>query len=260
MRVHHLNCGSMREIEGPVGERSAAVCHCLLVETEQGLVLVDTGIGLHDIADPPRTLGSDFVSWARPVLDPAETAIRQVEALGYDVGDVRDIVMTHLHLDHAGALADFPEATVHVSATELKTATTADRYPHQQWAHGPRWAAYDFDEGDIWNGFENVRPAEGLPSEILLVPLPGHTDGHLGVAVACESGWLLHAGDSYYYHGELASAPAPAPDMLEALQSSTETDRELRLANVRQLSSLAASGVRVFCAHDPWEFRDALRG
>ncbi|WP_223281445.1 MBL fold metallo-hydrolase [Streptomyces antnestii] len=47
---------------------------------------------------------------ARPVLDTGETAVRQVAALGYDIEDVRHIVLTHLDLDHAGGLRDFPPA------------------------------------------------------------------------------------------------------------------------------------------------------
>ena len=53
------------------------VCHCLLVETADGLALVDTGIGLDDIADPPR-LDRNWVRQTTPRLDPAETAVRQV--------------------------------------------------------------------------------------------------------------------------------------------------------------------------------------
>ena len=61
MRIHHLNTGTMCPIgrrlvngTGSIFQRARMVCHCLLVETDDGLALVDTGIGLDDIADPPR--------------------------------------------------------------------------------------------------------------------------------------------------------------------------------------------------------------
>ena len=60
MRVHHLNTGTMCPIgrrlvngTGSIFQRARMVCHCLLVETNDGLALVDTGIGLDDIANPP---------------------------------------------------------------------------------------------------------------------------------------------------------------------------------------------------------------
>ncbi len=66
MRIHHLNTGTMCPIgrrlvngTGSIFQRARMVCHCLLVETKDGLALVDTGIGLDDIANPPR-LGSQM--------------------------------------------------------------------------------------------------------------------------------------------------------------------------------------------------------
>ena len=61
MRVHHINTGTMCPIgqrfvngTGSMFRRARMVCHCLLIETNDGLALVDTGIGLDDIANPPR--------------------------------------------------------------------------------------------------------------------------------------------------------------------------------------------------------------
>lgn len=80
--VRHLNCGTFRPFGGGLIDghgsplRSARlVCHCLLVETVDGLVLVDTGIGLADIANPAERLGRDFLTLVRPILDPDETAV-----------------------------------------------------------------------------------------------------------------------------------------------------------------------------------------
>lgn len=169
MRIHHLNCGTMQPVGGRLinGNRlpfrtARMICHCLLIETDQGLVLVDTGVGLCDIASPGQSLGREFLFLTRPRLDPAETAVRQVTGLGYAVDDVRHIVLTHLDLDHAGGLPDFPKAKVHLHATEhqaaMRAATRAERlrYRAGQWAHGPDWVTYNTSSGDHWFGFEGT--------------------------------------------------------------------------------------------------------
>src|SRR6202020_2717052 len=97
-------------------------CHCLLIESEDGLVLVDSGLGVEDVNEP-RRLGFLFNAMVRPRLDVAETALRQVVDLGYRPSDVRHIVPTHLDLDPAGGLSDFPDAAVHVFAAELRAAS-----------------------------------------------------------------------------------------------------------------------------------------
>src|SRR3954447_26425896 len=108
MRVHHLNCATMCPPAGRLMDpalslfsRGKMVCHCLLIETAKGLVLVDTGLGLGDLSDPSRRLGRAFVSLVKPSLDPEETARRQIERMGFKAADVRHIVLTHLDLDHA---------------------------------------------------------------------------------------------------------------------------------------------------------------
>jgi hypothetical protein len=62
---------------GPPWTAARMVCHCLLVETANGLVLVDTGFGTADLAAPDRRLGKPFVAVVRPRFDPAETALRR---------------------------------------------------------------------------------------------------------------------------------------------------------------------------------------
>ena len=87
-----------------------------------GLILVDAGLGVEDVNEP-RRLGFLFNAMVRPRLDVAETALRQVADLGFRPSDVRHIVPTHLDLDHAGGICDFPDAAVHVFAAELRAAS-----------------------------------------------------------------------------------------------------------------------------------------
>ncbi|APR83005.1 Hypothetical protein A7982_08354 [Minicystis rosea] len=269
MRVHHLNCGTLcpaggsRFIlgEGGLFTRARMVCHCLLVETDGGLVLVDTGLGLRDIEDPKARLGRRFVRRNAPAFDPRETAVRQVEALGFRREDVRHIVPTHLDLDHIGGLSDFPEATVHVFRDEhdaaLSPAGPAVRtgYRPAQWAHGPRWTRYAVD-GDRWLGFDAVRILPGLSAEVLLVPLTGHSVGHCGVAVKAGDRWLLHAGDAYFSHHEVSPDRPKSPLGLALFQRLHSTDNAARLENQARLRALVrdhAADVSVFSAHCPRE-------
>ena len=113
VKVHHLNCGTLRPLA--VGD---LVCHVLLVESNAGLVLVDTGFGIRDCDDPGR-FGHIRRRLIRPVLEHEETAAHQVERLGFDRTDVRHIILTHFDADHIGGLADFPDAQVHATAAEV---------------------------------------------------------------------------------------------------------------------------------------------
>ncbi|HEY5206135.1 MAG TPA: MBL fold metallo-hydrolase, partial [Roseiarcus sp.] len=129
MRIHHLNCGSLcprggKLFGGSGGPLSPApmCCHCLLIEGDDGMILVDSGLGVEDVNEP-RRLGFLFNAMLRPRLDVAETALRQVADLGFRPSDVRHIVPTHLDLDHAGGIADFPDAAVHIFADELRAAS-----------------------------------------------------------------------------------------------------------------------------------------
>lgn len=270
MRVHHLNCATLcplggRSTGGSGGPLSAGrlVCHCLLVESPAGLVLIDTGLGAGDLANPGR-LGRGFLALTRPLLDEAEPAVRQIARLGLDPRDVRHVVLTHLDPDHAGALGDFADATVHVYDAEYRAATApslreAPRYRVAQWAHGPAWWPHHVG-GDRWFGFTCVRQLEGLPPEFAMIPLIGHTRGHAGVAVQTSSGWLLHAGDAYFSRHELRT-PGRGGELLRAVQYLDSFDNAERLRNRERLRRLVrehGDEVRVFCAHDPEEF-DELR-
>ncbi|MFF6778795.1 MBL fold metallo-hydrolase [Streptomyces sp. NPDC012637] len=264
MKIHHLNCGSVRTVDptydGPAP--APAVNHCLLVETDDdGLVLVETGLGLGDVRDPEASLGADWIAMAGPALDEEETAVRQVARLGLDPADVRHVLLTHLDVDHCGGLPDFPRARVHLLAAELAAARAdapGDRYRAAHWAHGPRWVTYDPEGGattEDWFGFTSVL-LDGLPPGFRLVPLGGHTAGHTGVAVRDGDRWLLHCGDAYYYHREMAAAKEPHP-LMDLVQTRSEVHRDLRLgtqARLRELVREHGDEVEVFSAHDPWEF------
>jgi glyoxylase-like metal-dependent hydrolase (beta-lactamase superfamily II) len=261
--IHHLNCGTMcprgaRLLAGEGGLLASArlVCHCLLVEGAEGLVLVDTGFGLADTRNP-RQLGAAFTAIVRPRADSAETATTQIRALGMQPEDVRHIITTHLDLDHAGGLPDFPDAEVHLLGSELDAALNPGwrertRYIAAHWAHGPRWMRHRAG-GEDWFGFSSVRILPGSDAEILLIPLPGHTVGHTGVAIKQADGWLLHCGDAYFHHGEVET-PAHCPAGLSAFQYVNQVDGPARRENRERLRELAArhpQELELICSHDP---------
>lgn len=265
MRIHHLNCVSACPLGGAlmdgrsIGLHARLTTHCLLIEAPGSLVLVDTGYGLRDIAAPRSRLSPFFLALLQPELREEMSAVRQIEALGFAARDVRHIVLSHLDFDHAGGLDDFPQATVHllerevVSATAQATRLDRMRYRPQQWSTRSAWLTYEAEASSTWRGFQAIA-MRGLPPEILLVPLLGHTLGHAGVAVAEGSRWLFYAADAYFFHGEMRQAAVCTPG-LSLYQRMMEKDRGLRLANQRRLRELALSSrdVRVFCAHDVFE-------
>jgi glyoxylase-like metal-dependent hydrolase (beta-lactamase superfamily II) len=263
MKVHHLNCGSMCPPLGKrmVNETGKMVCHCLLVETDAGLALVDTGISAAEAEDPKRWLGRFFAIFANPEPLPELAAVRQVERLGFKAADVKHIFVTHLDLDHAGGIPDFPAAKVHIYGVEhdaamaRATVNERNRYKPHQWKDAA-WVRHAPDgQGDEWFGFAAVKqPIPGM--DIAIVPLVGHTRGHCGIAVRDTDGWLLHCGDAYFFAQEVNPDKPYCTPGLRLFQRIVAIDNHARLENQRRLRDLVRDRhreVRVFSAHDPSE-------
>jgi glyoxylase-like metal-dependent hydrolase (beta-lactamase superfamily II) len=242
------------------------VCHVLLIESPDGLVLVDTGFGMADVMEPRVRLGRAFVGVTRPRLRPEDTAVKQLVRLGFDPTDVRHIVVTHLDLDHAGGLSDFPHARVHLYAREHEAAMARatfnerNRYRRRQWAHEPLWSLHDpaapGGAGERWHGFDGVRAINALGPDLLIVPTVGHTRGHSAIAVRSDHGWLLHAGDAYFHRGEMDTHKPHCPAGLALFERVMAVDNAARAQNVERLRTLVrdqADAVRVFSAHDQVE-------
>ncbi|GAB2509626.1 MBL fold metallo-hydrolase [Nocardia heshunensis] len=257
MKVHHLNCGTMRPPYGMM------VDHVLLIETENGLVLVDTGFGLLDIADPAARVGPQR-RVSRPALDPAETAVHQIRALGLDPGDVRHVIATHLDSDHMGGLADFPHATLHLTADEAQGAMHAptrrerSRFRPVQWAHDPKIVEYR-PEGERWRGFVAQELTDISPG-IVLIPTPGHTRGHTAVAVDAGHRWVLHCGDAFLHPGRV-DGKSQVPRVQALVENVLAHDRDLMRDNHARLAHLYQSSgpdLLIVCAHDPGMFEHAV--
>jgi len=178
----------------------------LLKDGERAIV-VDTGFGEAEAASRGRKL----------LRCPTEGLAR----LGVRAEDVHDVILTHLHYDHAGNTGKFPRATFHVQEREMAFAT--GRYmcaPLFRLAY----AAEDI-RAVVSRLFENrVRFWEGdaeFAPGVSLHRTGGHTDGMQVVRVHTRAGWLVLASDAFHYYANRDKrAPFPIAfhlgDMVDA--------------------------------------------
>jgi glyoxylase-like metal-dependent hydrolase (beta-lactamase superfamily II) len=196
MTIHLINCFTCNA-RWP-GKLKTGMA-CLLVETRQGLVLVDTGLGLKDYREPTWFIQLFRIITDMP-FDPNEAAFHRIRELGHRPEDVKHIVLTHMHFDHCGGLSDFPHAKVHVHQREYSDFTDGRILHWSELAYVPRHIMHNPDfilyhaVDSRWYDFDAIR----LPFEpdMYLIPLYGHTRGHCGVAIKTTKGWVFHAGDA----------------------------------------------------------------
>ncbi|MEW6241549.1 MAG: MBL fold metallo-hydrolase [Chloroflexota bacterium] len=196
MAIHLLNCFTCNA-RWPSHLKTGMAC--LLIETDQGLALLDTGLGLDDYAHPTWMTQLFRVIMIVP-FDVNEAAVNRLKQLGYNPADVNHIILTHMHFDHISGLPDFPQAKVHVHKREYDSFTdrkmlqaTDAAYIPRYIAHNPEFVLYDRIDSK-WYDFDAIR----LPfqPEMYFIPLFGHSYGHCGVAIKTSGGWFFHAGDS----------------------------------------------------------------
>jgi len=257
-QVHDLQCGSFcpasLRLLSPV---QCFCCRCLAVETNEGLVLVDTG--LHP--DVSKASYGRLWSLTGAEIEVGQTAKSCLEEKGFRAEDVQHIILTHLDSDHCGALIDFPHATAHLHQKEWDLGQNSgaqffglkNRYDQKIWASHKKWKFYS-EFGDTWNSFAAIQQLEGLPPEILMVPLLGHTLGHSGVAIHSNKGWILHAGDSFFLKEDLETSLSRFHISSQLFQNSIAMDNRRRLSNQKKLETLLlqkSPPIQITNSHDP---------
>lgn len=219
-----------------------------VVEHPEGLLVVDTG-------ETARTAEPGyFPRWhpyyrlaVREEVDPAQEIGPRMRALGLPPEEVRWVVLTHLHTDHAGGLHHFPDAEVLVSATEMGRARglpgkVRGYLPHR-W---PTWLGPTLLDLSVPRA-RTLR--EGVPltraGDVRLVATPGHTAGHLSVLVDEGPRTLFLAGDASYTEANLQAGTVDGV-------SSLGGGEEVAAATLERIRRYAADRPTVFLpSHDP---------
>ena len=246
--IFHLNCV---KIIPPMSPEIIVPGHCLLLEENDRLALVDTGLGLKDIQNPLERLGNENINGSGIQLDETLTAFYQIKKLGFSPEQVTDCVITHCDVDHTGGLADFPQAKLHLGLEEYENfcreGETLSRYSLSHISHHPPIKTYSKTTDD-WFGLEARKIELNFETEFFLIPLFGHTNGHCGVAARYNNGWLFYVGDAYYLRVELTDETHWVNNLAEARAE----NNSLRKESLNKIKKLMKDHpeIEVFCYHD----------
>ena len=234
------------------------VCHVLLVETDNGLVLVDSGFGSHDCRRPRKRVGPTR-HVVRPLFDHVETAARQIERLGFRAG--RRAPHRH-HASRRGPhrrpfrLPGRPDPRHRRRSARSNQGAVAwrekIRYRPAQWAHKPNIVEHH-PHGEKWRGFAAAKELDEISPGIALISLPGHTRGHACVAVDAGHRWVLHCGDAFYHYGTL-DGQSRVPRILTTMESFIALDLKKVRDNHARLAELYQRqdpDLFIVCSHDP---------
>lgn len=212
---------------------SEPIC-CYLLDTEQGWILLDTGFDPVYVQDP--ALAQKYLHSAGiypPIVTPEHELPGQLKRLGLNVTDIRQVVLSHLHLDHAGYLKLFKHAPVHIQRLEYEHGFSS--------AKPISYFLEDYSAADIsWQIHEG--DWELMPGlEFLLTR--GHTPGHQSAVVRLpRSGTYILPFDA----GDLQE------NFDEEILPGESVDDEAALSSIRRLNALVREeGGRLILFHDP---------
>jgi len=219
--------------------------YAFAIEHPEGVIVVDTGETAR-VSEPgyfPRW--SPFFRFAvRERVEPEEEIGSQLRRLGIRPSDVRTVVLTHLHTDHAGGLHDFPNNQILVSRTEMEYAAGLPGrlrgYVNKPW---PTWfspTTLDLPPAPFGPFPASLRLTEA--GDVTLVPVPGHSPGQLGVVVEDGDHSVFLAGDSSYTQEA----------MLHGAVDGVGPDEDAERLTHERIRTYAATTPTVYLvAHDP---------
>jgi N-acyl homoserine lactone hydrolase len=216
-----------------------------VIEHPEGVIVVDTG-------ETARVAERGYFPWwhpyyhlgAREWVQPEDEIGPQLQQLGIGPADVRWVVMTHMHTDHAGGLAHFPKSEILLGRTEERLSSgrmgQIRGYLPQ---HRPAWfqpRLVDFVDqpfGAFPQSFTLTRAGD-----VALVPTPGHTNGHLSVILREDDHLIGFAGDTSYREDLLTAR------VIDGVATDEDADR---VTQARWLATAQQQPMVYLPSHDP---------
>ena len=221
-----------------------------------GPILIDTGLHPSIASDPAANLGRMAASFTDPTMTPGEDVPSQLRKRGIETGDVRHVVLTHLHVDHASAISEFPDAVFVVSRDEWEDATTGPfpilrYYRRQQFDYAFDFRTVDYSADSINSHSTFGRSFDLLgDGSVVLVSTPGHSAGHQSVVLRLADRPMLVAGDAIFLADQLEPG-APLAARSRDRHEYERSIREMQLFRREHPSAVITPG------HDP-DFYDRL--
>ena len=219
--------------------------YAFAIEHPEGVIVVDTGETAR-VSEPgyfPRW--QPFFRFAvREQVRPEEEIGPQLEQLGILPSDIRRVVMTHLHTDHAGGLHHFPDNEILVSRAEFDYAVglrgRLRGYPNKRW---PTWfRPTPIELPPVPFGPFPASMALTEEGDVTLVPVPGHTPGQVAVVVEDGDHAVFLGADSAYTQDALLRSVVDGVGPDEAAE---------RLTHERIRAYAAETPTVYLAAHDP---------
>ena len=216
-----------------------------VIKHPEGVIVIDTG-------ETARAAERGyFPRWhpyyrtgVREWVQPEQEVGPQLRQLGISPEQVRWVVLTHMHTDHAGGLAHFPKSEVLLSRVEFQQSSgrlgQLRGYLPQ---HRPAWfqpRLIDFAPQPFGAFPQSFTLTQA--GDVLLVPTPGHTGGHLSVILREEGRLIAFAGDTSYTEDLLKARVIDGVATDERAEVETQA-RLLALAQTQPLTYLPS--------HDP---------
>ncbi len=174
------------------------VCPPILIEHEKGLVLFDTGCHPNIMNDIVGYWG-DFWQMIAVKFAPEETLDRQIKGLGYKLDDVRYVILSHLHMDHTGGMALFPNAKFLVGSNEIRFAYWADPQQRQFFVMGDLLPTRGFNWLEVDQDYDLFGDGS-----LQMLKTPGHTPGECTLLVTLPSRRFVLTGDTVHTRQDLA--------------------------------------------------------
>ena len=215
---------------------------CFLIETDDGYILYDTG------SNPDAMKGYWPVGLQEiyPLYQkPEERLENQLALCGVKPEDVKTVVISHMHLDHAGGLYLFPHADIYVPGADFAHAQVMVHKNPNPATHG----GYVKADCEAPANYIMVDHDMEIAPGVELLCLPGHTPNLLGVMVHLDSGTVILPQDAVYTV-EIYGPPAKGSGLLYDSISYFKS-----IEKVRELQK--KYNARIIPAHD-WEFFQTL--